>query len=181
PGRRGCTRRFERCVLLEDPPLERSELGARLEPDLFREPATERLVGGECVPRPVGAVEAEHQLAKQSLLERVLADELLELADQSRAAAGCQLSADPSLQREEPSFFQPLRLRAERWLRRDVGERMTAPQSERVSEPVTRSGRVVCGSGRASLLEQCLEALEIELARLDTEQVTGPAPLGPVA
>src|SRR5262249_53939546 len=100
PDRRGCTRRFERCILLEDPPLEPSQLGARLEADLFREPATERLVGGECVPRPVGAVEAKHQLAKQALLEGILADELLELADQLRAAAERQLSVDPSLQRE---------------------------------------------------------------------------------
>src|SRR5262249_39987457 len=51
----------------------------------------------------------------------------------------------------------------------------------RVAETIPRRGGITCGGGRASLLEQRLEALEVELTRRETEAVTRRATLYPIA
>src|SRR5262249_25166361 len=81
----------------------------RLEAELLGEAAPERLVRGERLRRPAGPIEAEHQLAEQALLERVLADEPLELAPQLRAAAKRELRVEAALQRKQPAPLEPPR------------------------------------------------------------------------
>src|SRR5262249_46348336 len=135
----------------------------------------------ERVGLPTGAIEAEHQLTDQPLAKGVLGDEPLEFAHQLRATAQLQLSVDPPLEREQPPLLEPLRLHGDGPLRPQIREGLPTPQGERVAETIPRRGGITCGGGRASLLEQRLEALEVELTRRETEAVTRRATLYPIA
>src|SRR5262249_24648008 len=54
-------RASERRILLENASFQCAQLGARLEPELLREPAPERLIGGKRIRLPTAAIKAEHQ------------------------------------------------------------------------------------------------------------------------
>src|SRR5439155_9474528 len=107
PIRRGRRdRRAQTSVLLEDAPLELPQLSARLEAELVHKPAPARLVGGERIRLPRGPIEAEHQLGEQTLPERVLGDEPLELTHQLRAAPELELGVNPGLERQQPPLLE---------------------------------------------------------------------------
>ena len=111
----------------------------------------------------------------------MLADEALELANQLGATAQLELGLDPSLEREQPPLLEPLRLDADCPLRLEIGERPPTPQAERLAETIARRGGIARGGGHPALLEQRLEALEVEFAGVDTDPVAGRAALDPVA
>ena len=69
-------------VVTEDRLLEPLELGRGLDPQLFDQGLAGLAIGIECFGLPAGAVESEHQLPAQSLPQRILGDERLELPDQ---------------------------------------------------------------------------------------------------
>ena len=68
--------------MLEDRALELLQLVSRLDPQPVDECAARVLVGVEGFGLPAGAIERGHQVPAQTLAQRVLGNELLELPDQ---------------------------------------------------------------------------------------------------
>ena len=63
-------------------------------------------VGGERLGLPAAAIQRQHELAVQPLPQRMLGDQVLQLAGERVVPAKRQVSIDPRLQRGEPEFFQ---------------------------------------------------------------------------
>ena len=106
---------------------------------------------------PPGAVEGDHQLAAQALVERVVDHELLELGHELRAAAELELGLEAPLRDREAQVAQALDDRPGERLEREIGERLAPPQRERL--PVERDGRrgVAGGERRAGGVREALE------------------------
>ena len=73
--------------MVEDRLLERAKVLTRLDPELLVERAADILVGGESVCLTAAAVEREHLVGAQPLLQRVAGDEQLQLRDEIGLAA----------------------------------------------------------------------------------------------
>ena len=143
-----------------------------LEPELVVQAVPGLPVDLEPVGLPAAPVEREHQLRPEALAERVLGAERLELGDERQVAAERELGVDALLDRGEAELVEPLGLdpvRAARARDPRAAVHATTPP------PRAASGRRDSASpGRerlTALLDQQLEPLEIELARLDPEQV----------
>ncbi len=167
--------------MLENAPLERTQLRARLETELGSEPATVRLVGGKRFRLAAGAIEAEHQLPEQTLSKWMLNDEPLELADELCSCPELELGIDAPLECEQAALLQPLGLLGRQGLRLEVGERTPPPEIECPTQLLLRRGRVPRRRCPASLLEQCFELVDVEFARRDTEQVARRVALDAIA
>ncbi len=141
--------RVERGVVREDLIVEALQLGARLDPDLVHEPGARRPVGGERIGLPAGAVEREHVLRVQVLAERLRRHEPLELADHLGMPPRLHVGVDRHLGSPLAQRVEAPDLRGRERLVRHVGERVTAPQGERLAG--------------ARLLEQPLEAHRVDI------------------
>jgi Protein kinase domain len=163
-----CLRR-QSGVLVEDRLLELVEGGARLDAQLLHQQTPRLPVDLERLRLPSGAVQREHELRPRPLAERMLADEGLELRDELGGAPECEVSVDASLERDEPQLLETKDLRLRERLVRDVGERRAAPESECLTE------NSFGGFGRRplSLLDQVLEAEQVELEGPDSDHVAG--------
>src|SRR5262249_58847437 len=109
-------------------------------------------------------VERDHQRPVQAFAERMQRREALELADERRIAAEREVGVDPQLERGEAELFEPRDLALRKGLVGEVGERRSPPELERLSECVG-----------PTLVDEALELLEVELARLDRNSATGDA------
>src|SRR5207248_11173614 len=109
------------------------ELLARLEPELVREQAAGRAVDLERLRLAARPVEGEHEPAAQPLLERMLGDERLELADELGVAAEREVGLDPLEQRRQAKLVQALGLAACEPLEAKVGQGRATPELERLS------------------------------------------------
>ena len=171
--RRGADRKhvFARCrdergILLEDPALERPELGGRLEAELV-ERFSSLAVGGERVRLAARPVEGEHPLCLQPLAVRMRGRERVELARKRAVAARGEVGVDPRLQRGQPRFLEPRRLSLRERLEGEVGKCLPTPELE-------RAVRVTVG-------DQAREAVDVELVRVDADDVArrpGDDPVG---
>src|SRR5205085_12634652 len=106
----------------------------------------------ECLGLPSRPVEREHQLRTKSLPQRVLLDERLELADERPMPTERQLGLEAVFERREPQFFEARYLRLRERLERDVGERLAAPELERLSQPRRSLLRIALVEPRPSLV-----------------------------
>ena len=95
----------------------------------------------------------------QSLPQRMVPHECLELTDEVAAAAGGQIGLDPVLEARQPRLLQTGNLRLREAVMAEIGERRPSPQRERLDQP--------------PVLPEPLEALEIELVCVDTQQIPG--------
>ena len=154
-GRRGRQRR----VVLEDAPLEARSSGERLEAELV-ERVARVAVRGERVRLAARAVERDDPLRLEPLAVRVRDDERLELADERRVASASRSSsirassAASRFRRAAPQ--PPARTARRRGRRARARARARAPR----------------GAVRVRLGEP-LEALDVELVRLDADEVAG--------
>ena len=80
--------------MLEDPSLERTQLGRRLEPELVERRAG-FAIRGQRVGLPARPVEGDDPLALEPLAVRMGEDERLELADDRGVTPGRQVEVDP--------------------------------------------------------------------------------------
>src|SRR5918996_867874 len=129
------------------------------------------LVGGERVCLPAGAVEREHQLGTQALAQRLLAHERRQLGDERRVPTEGEVRLDPILERDQAQLLEARDVSLRERLVAKVGERRTAPEVEGLAEPSRRGLGTPVRKRGASFLEEPLEPVEIELLRIDTEQV----------
>jgi hypothetical protein len=90
-----------RCVI-QDVGLQPLERGSWLQAKLFGKLDPSPLISLECVRPSLGAVEGEHQLRGRALAERILSQQLLELADETSVPSKLQVGVDPSIECEAP-------------------------------------------------------------------------------
>ena len=174
-GRRGARRRRgELGVLDEHAALELAQLRRRLEAHVV-EPADEGAVGREGVGLAPGAVEREQLQRGEALVERLGVDRAVELGQRVAVATQLDQRAQPSLDRRQAQLLEAPDLGLQRVEVGHVGVR--APAHERQGAPVGL-GRLG-GRERGGLADEALEALRVELARLDGEAVTGPVARDP--
>ena len=152
----------------EDRRLELLQLAAGIEAEVLDQRAAHAAERVERVGLAPGAVERTHQLRVQPLAVRVLGRERLELTDERGVGTGRQLGVDALLQHGEPEIGEPAGLPRRGPEQRRVGERRPAEQRERLSQQRRRLLRL---PGRAGTRDERLEALEVELARLERDRV----------
>src|ERR671923_201963 len=141
----------------------------RVDPERLDEHARALLEGVERLRLPARPVEREHQLLAKALAERILADERLELAHDLGVPARLEVGVDPLLEDGQPELLQAADLGLREGLERELAERRSAPEGERLAE----LRRPLVGRGRLRLGGQGLRPGRIEPARVDTEQVSG--------
>ena len=92
----------------------------------------------------------------------MLGGQLLELRHELDMTTGLEVGVDSPLERNETELFETGGLVLRERLVREVGERRTTPEGERLPQ-----------SFGIAALDEGLEALEIELALLDPDHVPG--------
>ena len=123
--------------MLEDRGFEVPQLGSGFHAELVDQRGARPLEGAQRVGLPSRAVLREHQVGPESLLQRVLRNECLELRQQFRGLAERESGGGEILDRELAYFLEPAG-----FLRASLGvevlvEGRAAPQGERF---VDRSG-----------------------------------------
>ena len=152
------TRRLERRVVLEDPPLQLLQLRARLDSQLVDEPSSGRAIGLEGLRLAAAAVEGDQPQPLQALPHRVLARQRLELGDHLLVLPEGEVRLDPVLQSREPQLVEPPDLVLRERLVGEICKRRPAPECERLMKPRRREGRLPV----PSLLDERLEARGVE-------------------
>ena len=151
----------QRVVLAQHRRVELSQLRAGLHADLIDERRPRVPVRIERIRLAPGAIEREHQLRVQALTQRLAGDQRLELADELAMPSVGQIQVDHRFGGSEPELLQaPDRGRGER-LVRDVGQRRSAPERERLA--------------RGALGDQTLEAARVDLVGRDPQLVAAAA------
>jgi hypothetical protein len=119
-------------VVGEDASLESLEGYAGFDPEVVHKRLACLPVGVERLGLPVGAVEGEHLLCAQSFSKRVLARELVELADQLLVATEREVAVDPVHERAHPQLIQQLDLVAAACLELEACQCAASPERKRL-------------------------------------------------
>jgi hypothetical protein len=123
---------------------------------------------------PAGSVEREHRLPVKALAEREAGGLDRQLPDQLRVAAGHEVRFDAILEADEAQFVEAIALGAGEGLD-ELGERLAAPQPERLAQlrgggfRVSRLERGMAGAA------QPVEASDVDRRRIDLDEVAGRA------
>ena len=155
-----CCRRGERRVLPEDAHLERLEVGTRVDAQALIQRGPCRPVGGECLRLAARAVQREHTLRVQAFPVGVLGDERFEFACQCLVTTVREVSLDPGLDGADAQLLQPCHPRLRERLVREVRERRSPPQAERLAQQCAR----LPGRHSPRPLHERLEALHVHVA-----------------
>jgi hypothetical protein len=159
----------QRRILLQDRDLEVAQRRTRVDPELVGEPAPDAVQRGERVGLATAPVEGQHQLGVDPLVERVLAGQPGQLPDQLRVLAQRQRGVDPGQLPPQPQAVQPGHLVGQAGHPGQVGQRLAAPQRQRVGEVTLRVGR----AGRDGALDQRLRELDVDRAGVEVQHVAG--------
>src|SRR5207244_3335374 len=138
-----------------------------LEPELFVEHAPCLLVGGERVRLATGTVERLHQQRPQPLAQRVLGDQRLEFLHELGPSAELELGPDPLFGRGESPLAQLRDLLLREVLELEILERPPTPQRERGTKQLD----TIAGAGRTRLRDEPVELRNVEVLRIDAEDV----------
>src|SRR5262245_31900368 len=101
----------------------------------------------------------------------MLVDEHFQLADELTVPTQGQVCLDAQLERREAKLLEAKDLRLRERLAREVGESRPAPEAKRIAE----QSRSMVGRRPSRLLDELLEAEEVELVGCDLDQISGPA------
>jgi hypothetical protein len=164
--------------LPQDRTVELPQFGRRLDPELV-EGGSGGSVRLERVPLATGAVQRNDELAPKRLPVRVLGGERLQLAHDGVVAAEGELGVAQQLDRAQAQLLEPAALGVRNRLGDEVGEARPAPERERLTEPGRSFGRATGGDLTLPTGDEPLEPLEVELARLQADQVAAAARLDP--
>src|SRR5205814_7358323 len=111
----------------------------RLEPEILVERLPRSPVRFERVRLPARAIERQHQLRAERLAQRMLGDEVLQLADELAVAAERELRLVSLLECRKPDLLEALDRGAGERLVGEVGERRAAPEAERLPQELGRA------------------------------------------
>src|SRR5262245_48010197 len=98
-------------------------------------------------------------------------DEHFELPDELAVPTQGQVCLDAQLERSQAKLLEANDLRLRERLAREIGESRPAPEVDRIVE----QSRSLVGRGPPCLVDELLEAEEVELVRRDPDQVSVPA------
>ena len=157
--------------MLKDPSLQLVQLRPGLKPELVNQAPARCLEDVERVRLAPGAIEGEHQAREQSLTQRVLVNEPLELGRELGAVTERELRLEPRLERAQPELLESLRVRLERFAVEQVAPGRPAPQRERDRQLAQCCVIVIVLSRRAGVRDESLEFVDVELAGLDAQQI----------
>ena len=166
-------RQLEGGILAQDPPLQLLQRLSRLDTELVDERAPRVLVDVErlrLAPRPV---ERQHQLGAQSLAQRVLGDERLELAGEAAVTSERQVGLDPVLERREVQLLESHDGRLGERLVREVGKSRAAPEAQRLAKTACCAPGITRRGSSSSVRDESLEAVQIQLVGLELDDVAG--------
>ena len=104
--------------------------------------------------------------AEQALAEGMLGDERLELRHELRMLPEREVGVDPPLDRQQVQLLEARDRRLRERLVGEIGERGPAPERERLAQQLGGRG----GIGRAGLLDEALEAVDVELLGVEPER-----------
>jgi hypothetical protein len=99
----------------------------------------------------------------------MLVDEHFELPDELTVPTQGEICLDAQLERHQAKLVEAKDLRLRERLAHEVGESRPAPEIERIVE----QSRSLVGRRLACLLDELLEAEEIELVRCNPDQISG--------
>jgi hypothetical protein len=126
----------ERRIVLQDRPLQASQLVAGLEPQLLRQDLARAAVCVERLGLSPAAVQREHELPVEPLAQRVPADERSKLGHQNVVMPGGEIGVDPSLERGPAQLLEPRNLR--------LGERLEGEVAQRRPRHSANASRSSC-------------------------------------
>ena len=112
------------------------------------------------------------------LAKRLLCDGGLQVRDQIRVPAECELGLDPGLERGPAPLLQAGDLGLREALIGKVRERRAPPELERLPEPLRRALRIGLDLGPAAR-QELLEAVDVPLAGVDIQSVGAAESLEP--
>ena len=161
-------RRGQRRVVRQDLLFEPSQLGSGLDPELVEPRAGLAL----CIQRiglPARAIQRLDERARESLPERMGRHEALERGNELGVAAEQVLELETALDRCESLLLQAGCLDRRKGRVTEIGERVAAPEVERLAERRDGGCRLL-GSGS---LDEVLEARDVQLVRIEVEGVAG--------
>ncbi len=118
-------------VVTENRLFELGHRRARGDAELIGEQAVQPRVAPQRVGLRSRAVEGDHQLTPEPLLERVLGHDALELADEGSVTTGRQVGVDPVTEGTETRRGEPRRLRGHEGQGLEPRQRRAPPQIER--------------------------------------------------
>ena len=151
--------------------LEPLQALARLEPQLFGERAACLVVDPQRICFPTGAIQRQHELTAKALTQWVLHDKTAQLGSDVLVAAESQVGLQPLLQGGEPEHVQSRDLALGERVVREVCERLAAPERKRLPQRRLRLRRLAGGERPPALLDEALEAIDVELTRRDRQDV----------
>ena len=169
-GRRS-SRRRERRVLREDPPLELAQAIPGLDSEVLNQSPACILIDPQSVGLSLAAVQGQHQLRPQTFPIGVLGDQRLELADHPGVPAEPELRFDQLLDRAHAYLLEARDFGLGKCLVGEVDQRCVVPQRERPFEDL--HGRLGAARGQLALTfgAQALEPERIELLGTDPQLV----------
>ena len=159
----------ERGIMPENGPLQLLERRAGIDPELVDERLSRDPVVLERLGLAAGPVQREHELRQQALAQGVLRDECLELRHELGVLPEREVGVDPSLDRQQVQVLQAHDRRLRERLEGEIRKGRPAPEPERLAQQPGGCG----GICRGSLLEEPLEAADVELLRVDPDDVAG--------
>ena len=117
------------------------------------------------------SVEREHQLPAETLAQRMVPHESFELSQHGSVAAERELCVEALLERREPQLLEPRDRGLCERLVREIGERRPSPEPECTAEHVGGGLRIGGFERLGRVLRSALEAVEIEVSRLDVKDI----------
>ncbi|MDH6219338.1 hypothetical protein M2283_006672 [Streptomyces pseudovenezuelae] len=150
--------------------VQRGQLRRGIGPELVGERAPGLLVHRERLRGPPGRVQGPHQLPVQPLAQRPDGQQRPQLRYEFGSAAEREIRLDPVLYGGRPELFQAggLGVRV-----REVGQRRTAPQGERLAQLGRRPRGITGGERGTPLLGQVFEAVGVDRVRRGGDAVAG--------
>nr|BFF03905.1 hypothetical protein GCM10020241_55800 [Streptoalloteichus tenebrarius] len=150
--------------------MQGDQVGARVDPQLVGQPVPQVAVAVQRLALPARPVQGHELRRAQALAQRVLRDQVGQLADQYAVVAQREPRLGLLLQRDQPQLLQPPDHRGEQRAVGEVGERRAPPQRERLGQQVGPRPRVLA---RPRLGRQGREPLRVHGLGVDAQQVAG--------
>ena len=132
-------------------------------------------VEAERVTGPAAAVQGRHLVRDERLVQRVLAQQVLQLADQIGVPAKLQVTPDP-LEDGGPALLVEAVTHPRHPVAADARQRRAAPEPVRVAQQGGRVIAVAVGRQRIRLPAQPAEVMQVDRVGIDVELVTPGAP-----
>ena len=161
----------ERVGVSKDVLVELAQRLGGLDAELLHESRAGGVEGRQRVGLSSAAIQREHLQLDEALLEGMRDDQRFQLPQQLAVPAQLQVELDALDDRGQSLLLQPRALGGEQRVRADSPERLAAPDTERVLDPLPGDARLAVGTRPTRSVERLLPAVEIALSRLQLQQV----------